>query len=150
MRRGLEGRQHTATRTRVRRRSGRRRTRTQRRRGGGGRLEVTSSSLKGSITQTRFVQRNRNAGRLISVGGNMHRKLRCRFGLLAAMALLVCAASTFAASRKVVDKYVGSVQVIVTDANDNAIYGAVVQLQNTTTLQLGSLFTKEYCTYYDH
>ena len=111
---------------------------------------MTSSSLKGSITQTRFVQRNRNAGRLISVGGNMHRKLRCRFGLLAAMALLVCAASTFAASKKGEDQNVRSVQGTVTDANDSAIDGAVVQLKNTKTLQIRSFITKEHGAYYFH
>lgn len=80
----------------------------------------------------------------------MHRRSRRRLGLLAAMALLVCAASAFAASKKGEDQNVRSVQGTVTDANDNAIDGAVVQLKNTKNLQIRSFITKEHGAYYFH
>ena len=111
---------------------------------------MTSGFLKGSITQTHFPQRMRAAARLTSVGENMHRRLHRRFGLLAAMALLVCAASAFAASKKGEDQNVRSVQGTVTDASDNAIDGAVVQLKNTKTLQIRSFIAKEHGAYYFH
>src|SRR5678815_1170260 len=141
MRRRLEGRQHRSTGNRIHRRSGGRGRRTPWGRGeggGGGRLEVSSESLKGSITRMRFVQPLQSAGRLTRVRGNMHRKLRRRFSLLAAMTLLVCAASAFAASKKGEDQNVRSVQGTVTDASDNTIDGAVVQIKNTKTLQIRS------------
>ena len=80
----------------------------------------------------------------------MHRRMRRRFGLLAAMALLVCAAPAFAASKKGEDQNVRSVQGTVTDASDNAIDGAVVQIKNTKTLQIRSFITKEHGAYYFH
>jgi hypothetical protein len=111
---------------------------------------VNSGSLTGSITQARFVQRFRSAGRLSSVGGYMHRRLLCRFGLIAAMTLLACTASAFAASKKGEDQNVRSVQGTVTDANDNPIDGAVVQLKNTKNLQIRSFIAKEHGAYYFH
>ena len=111
---------------------------------------MNSDSSKGSITRARFVQPLRRAGRLTSVRGDMHRKLRRRFGLLAAMTLLVCAASAFAASKKGEDQNVRSVQGTVTEASENAIDGAVVQIKNTKTLQIRSFITKEHGAYYFH
>ena len=111
---------------------------------------MTSGFLKRSITQPHFAQRMCGAGRLTSVGGNMHRRWHRRFGLLAAVALLVCAASAFAASKKGEDQNVRSVQGTVTDASDNAIDGAVVQLKNTKTLQIRSFIAKEHGAYYFH
>ena len=111
---------------------------------------MNSDSLKGSITRTRFVQPLRRAGRLTSLRGNMDRMLRRRFGLLAAMALLVCAAPAFAASKKGEDQNVRSVQGTVTEVSDNAIDGAVVQIKNTKTLQIRSFITKEHGAYYFH
>ncbi len=80
----------------------------------------------------------------------MHRRFGRRVGLLAASALLVCAASAFAASKKGEDQNVRSVQGTVTDAGDNAIDGAVVQLKNTKNLQIRSFITKEHGAYYFH
>ena len=112
---------------------------------------MNSDGLKGSITRTRFVQPMRRAGRLRSLRGNMHRRLRRRFGLLAALALLVCAAPAFAASKKKgEDQNVRSVQGTVIEASDNAIDGAVVQIKNTKTLQIRSFITKEHGAYYFH
>jgi hypothetical protein len=79
----------------------------------------------------------------------MHRKLRRRFGLLAAMTLLVCATAV-AASKKGEDQNVRSVQGTVTDASDHAIDGVVVQIKNTKTLQIRSFITKDQGAYYFH
>src|SRR5437879_761541 len=132
MRRDIESRQHRSAGTRIRRRSGGGRRRTpRRRRGGRGGLEVSFAGLAGNSPRTCFAKRNPGARRLMGAGGNMHRRFGRHFGLLAAVALLVCAASAFAASKKGEDQNVRSVQGTVTDASDNAIDGAVVQLKNT-------------------
>jgi geranylgeranyl pyrophosphate synthase len=97
-----------------------------------------------------MAKRNPGAGRLMGAGGNMHRKFGRRFGVLAALALLLCAATAFAASKKGEDQNVRSVQGTVTDASDNAIDGAVVQLKNTKNLQIRSFIAKEHGAYYFH
>lgn len=86
----------------------------------------------------------------MGAGGNMHRGLRCRVVLIAAMALLVCTTGAFAKAKKGEDQNVRSVQGTVTDADDNAIDGAVVQLKNTKNLQIRSFIAKEHGTYYFH
>jgi len=111
---------------------------------------VSFAGLAGKSPRACYAKRNAGAMRLMGAGGNMHRRLRCRVGLVAAMALLVFAASAFAASKKGEDQNVRSVQGTVTDANDNAIDGAVVQLKNTKTLQIRSFITKEHGAYYFH
>jgi hypothetical protein len=111
---------------------------------------VNGDSLTGSIARARFVQPIRSTGRLMALGGHMHRTLRRRFRVLAAMALLASAATAFAASKKGEDQNVRSVQGTVTDANDNAIDGAVVQLKNTKNLQIRSFIAKEHGAYYFH
>ncbi len=80
----------------------------------------------------------------------MYRGLRCRVVLIGAMALLVCTAGAFAASKKGEDQNVRSVQGTVTDASENAIDGAVVQLKNTKNLQIRSFIAKEHGAYYFH
>ena len=69
---------------------------------------------------------------------------------LLAPALVVCAAPAFAASKKGEDQNVRSVQGTVTEASENAIDGAVVQIKNTKTLQIRSFITKEHGAYYFH
>lgn len=86
----------------------------------------------------------------MGAGGNMHQRFGRRFGLLAALALLLCAATAFAKAKKGEDQNVRSVQGTVTDASDNAIDGAVVQLKNTKNLQIRSFITKEHGAYYFH
>src|SRR5258708_925157 len=151
MRRDVEGRQHRSTGTRIRGRSGGRRRRApRRRRGRGGRLEVSFASLAGDIRRKSFAKRKPDAVRLMGAGGNMYRGLRCRVVLIGAMALLVCTAGAFAASKKGEDQNVRSVQGTVTDASENAIDGAVVQLKNTKNLQIRSFIAKEHGAYYFH
>ena len=111
---------------------------------------MSFASLAGRIPLARLAKRNSGAIRLMGAGGNMHRRLGRRVGLLAASALLMCAASAFAASKKGEDQNVRSVQGTVTDAGDNAIDGAVVQLKNTKTLQIRSFITKDHGEYYFH
>ena len=111
---------------------------------------MSFASLAGITPRKSFAKRNPGYRRLIGAGGNMYRRFGRRFGLLAAMALLVCAASAFAASKKGEDQNVRSVQGTVTDASDNAIDGAVVQLKNTKNLQIRSFITKEHGAYYFH
>ena len=111
---------------------------------------MSFASLAGKIPRSSFAKRNPGTGRLTVAGGNMHRTLRCRVGLIAAMALLVCVATAFAVSKKGEDQNVRSVQGTVTDASDNAIDGAVVQLKNTKNLQIRSFITKEHGAYYFH
>jgi hypothetical protein len=67
-----------------------------------------------------------------------------RFALLA---LLCSAFLVFAADKKGEDTNVRSVQGVVTDASDNAVDGAVVQLKNTKTLQIRSYITKNNGNY---
>ena len=58
--------------------------------------------------------------------------------------LLVCFASgAFSFQKKGEEDKLRSVQGIVTDAQDNAIVGAVVQLKNSKTLQVRSFITQD-------
>jgi len=111
---------------------------------------VSFASSTGNIPQTFFGKPKLGARRLMGSGENMHRRLCCRFALLAAVALVVCTASAFAKSKKGEDQNVRSVQGTVTDAADNAIDGAVVQVKNTKNLQIRSFITKEHGAYYFH
>ena len=111
---------------------------------------MTSVGCRSGLAQVRFMKRHRSAGRPMNVGGSMRRTLRSRFGLCAALAMLACTVSTFAASKKGEDQNARSVQGTVTDAADQAIDGAVVQLKNTKTLQIRSFITKEHGAYYFH
>jgi hypothetical protein len=63
--------------------------------------------------------------------------------------LVICFASAVAALQKSKseDDKLRSVQGIVTDAQDNPIVGAVVQLKNTKTLQVRSFITQEQGSY---
>ena len=64
--------------------------------------------------------------------------------------LLLSAVSAFAASKKGEDKNVRAVQGTVTDADDNRVDGAIVQLRNSKTLQIRSFITKDHGNYYFH
>ncbi len=67
----------------------------------------------------------------------------------AAMALLLCASSAFAAKKdKTQDSNTRTVQGIVTSGSDAPVNGAVVQLKDTKTLQIRSFITKTDGTYY--
>jgi len=65
-------------------------------------------------------------------------------------ALLLLAAPLAAAQKKGEDTNTRSVQGTVTNAADEAVNGAVVQLKNTKSLQIRSFITKEQGTYYFH
>lgn len=80
----------------------------------------------------------------------MHRKVIRRLGVLAAALLLAGATSIFAAAKKGEDQHVRSVEGTVSDADDNPVDGAVVQLKNTKTLQIRSFITKDHGAYYFH
>ena len=80
---------------------------------------------------------------------HMHRKLARRLSTFA-VALLVLGAAAAFAQKKGEDQNVRSVQGTVSDANGNAVNGAVVQLKNTKTLQIRSFITKEQGAYYFH
>jgi hypothetical protein len=66
------------------------------------------------------------------------------------LVLLLSGASAFAAAKKGEDKNVRAVQGTVTDANDNSVDGAIVQLKDTKTLQIRSFITKDKGAYYFH
>ena len=82
---------------------------------------MTSVGCRSGLAQVRFMKRHRSAGRPVNVGGSMRRTLRSRFGLCAALVMLACTVSTFAASKKGEDQNARSVQGTVTDAADQAI-----------------------------
>jgi hypothetical protein len=79
----------------------------------------------------------------------MYRKLISSLSILTVGLLLVGLTGAFA-QKKGTEQNVRSVQGTVTDANDNAVNGAVVQLKNTKTLQIRSFITKEQGAYYFH
>ena len=79
----------------------------------------------------------------------MHKLIRRAF-LLGAVVLLSGTTGAFAAAKKGEDQNVRSVQGTVSDASDNAVTGAVVQLKNTKTLQIRSFIAKEQGAYYFH
>ncbi len=72
-----------------------------------------------------------------------------RIFLSAVCALLLLSSSTFAA-KKDPDAKVRTVQGVVTDAQGEAVNGAVVQLKNTKTLQIRSFITQDKGAYYFH
>ncbi len=79
----------------------------------------------------------------------MKRKIQ----MAAALAFLLAACITPIQAKdekKNKDTNVRSVQGTVTDQNDQAIDGAVVQLKNTKTLQIRSFITKDHGSYYFH
>lgn len=71
--------------------------------------------------------------------------------LFFAVTVLVCSVSlALAQGRKPEDSNVRAVQGTVTDADGNAVDGAVVQLKNTRSLQIRSFITKEHGAYFFH
>ena len=100
----------------------------------------------GGICETRHM---RPASNMRRGRRNMHKLIRHAV-LLGAVVLLAGATGAFAAAKKGEDQNVRSVQGTVSDAADNAVSGAVVQLKNTKTLQIRSFITKEQGAYYFH
>jgi len=70
--------------------------------------------------------------------------------ILAAVTLICCASLAMAFQKKSDDDKLRIVQGSVTDAQDNAIVGAVVQLKNTKTLQVRSFITQDKGSYQFH
>jgi hypothetical protein len=68
----------------------------------------------------------------------------------AAVCALLLSASMAGADKKKDDANVRTVQGSVTDAEGEAVNGAVVQLKNTKTLQIRSFITKDNGAYYFH
>jgi len=88
--------------------------------------------------------------RLPSGGGCMMTVQPFRHLVVVAAALLIAGATAASAAPKKGEPNVRSVQGTVTDANDNPVNGAVVQLKNTKTLQIRSFITKDQGAYYFH
>lgn len=65
-------------------------------------------------------------------------------------AYYITLAPALAQSKKGEDQNVRSVQGSVSDADGNAVEGAVVQLKNTKTLQIRSFITKDHGAYFFH
>jgi hypothetical protein len=72
-----------------------------------------------------------------------------RFFAVAACALLLSAGAAWAA-KKDENANIRSVQGVVTNAQGEAVNGAVVQLKNTKTLQIRSFITRDNGSYYFH
>jgi hypothetical protein len=70
--------------------------------------------------------------------------------LIIAAVAASCLALPALAQKKGEDTNVRTVQGTVTDTNDSAVEGAVVQIKNTKTLQIRSFITKEQGGYYFH
>jgi hypothetical protein len=68
--------------------------------------------------------------------------------LLAASALLAFSLASAQSSKKGQSENVRSVKGTVSDANGNAVAGAVVQLKNKKSLQIRSFITKEHGDYF--
>ena len=68
----------------------------------------------------------------------------------AAVLLVLAAVAPLAAQKKGEDANTRSVQGVVTNADENSVDGAIVQLKNTKTLQIRSFITKDHGTYYFH
>jgi hypothetical protein len=69
---------------------------------------------------------------------------------IVATALTVFCLAPALAQRKGEDANTRTVQGTVSDASENAVEGAVVQIKNTKTLQIRSFITKENGAYYFH
>lgn len=80
----------------------------------------------------------------------MNRGLAGRFVVVVAAVGLLGMPADAAANKKNPDQGLRSVQGTVSDANDSAVDGAVVQLKNTKTLQIRSFITKDHGAYYFH
>ncbi len=80
----------------------------------------------------------------------MNRRLAGRFVVVVAAVGLLGMPAGAAANKKNPDQGLRSVQGTVSDANDNTVDGAVVQLKNTKTLQIRSFITKDHGAYYFH
>ncbi|MGC9952365.1 MAG: carboxypeptidase-like regulatory domain-containing protein [Bryobacteraceae bacterium] len=72
-----------------------------------------------------------------------------RRGLLAALACALLLAGA-AAAKKDENATIRSVQGVVSNAQGQAVDGAVVQLKNTKTLQIFSFITRDHGAYYFH
>ena len=64
--------------------------------------------------------------------------------------MLLASFSLAAQNKKGEDSSVRVVQGTVTDADGNAVEGAVVQIKNTKNLQIRSFITKEHGAYFFH
>ena len=80
----------------------------------------------------------------------MRRNLMGGMAMVLAAVLLFGTGNLTAAKKKGDDQNVRSVQGTVSDAENNAVDGAVVQLKNTKTLQIRSFITKDHGEYYFH
>jgi hypothetical protein len=76
-----------------------------------------------------------------------YRMIRSLLSLTVMVALFL---APIHAQKKGEDANLRTVQGTVTDANDSAVEGAIVQLKNTKSLQIRSFITKEHGSYYFH
>jgi hypothetical protein len=70
--------------------------------------------------------------------------------IFAAVACAVVLSASVWAARKDENANIRSVQGVVSDAQGQAVNGAVVQLKNTKTLQIRSFITRDNGAYYFH
>jgi len=80
----------------------------------------------------------------------MTRTVKRRMAWLAVTSLLLTAASALVAKKKNPEDSLRTVQGTVTDAAENPVDGAIVQLKNTKSLQIRSFVTQEHGAYYFH
>lgn len=80
----------------------------------------------------------------------MSRKLMRRLAGLAVAALLLSGSSILSGKKKNPEDSLRTVQGTVTDAADNPVDGAIVQLKDTKTLQIRSFVTQQHGAYYFH
>jgi hypothetical protein len=71
-----------------------------------------------------------------------------RFGVLVVLAMLAVNLASAQSSKKGQSEALRSVKGVVSEANGNAVSGAVVQLKNKKTLQIRSFITKERGEYF--
>lgn len=73
-----------------------------------------------------------------------------RLWLTLVLASVWLASDAAAQKKKEEDANQRTVQGVVSDADDSAVDGAVVQIKNTKNLQIRSFITKDHGTYYFH
>lgn len=73
-----------------------------------------------------------------------------RLAGLAVAALLLSGSSILSGKKKNPEDSLRTVQGTVTDAADNPVDGAIVQLKDTKTLQIRSFVTQQHGAYYFH
>ncbi len=104
-------------------------------------MEVTRQEKAGAVRNETPYHRVRLVERF-----RMHRKS----WFVALFAMLLAGTLALAAGKKDPDSKLRSVQGTVTNAQEQPVNGAVVQMKNTKSLQVRSFITKEHGAYFFH